>query len=902
MSQKPTYAELEKKIRDLTGTSKNVRSIIQASMDGFWLVDNEGNILEVNQAYSRMSGYTEEELLSMTIADLEEVETPGQTRKHIRRIMKNGQDRFESKHRCKDGTIVDVEVTAQYRETDGGRLVCFIRDITEETKAEKKLKHEKDRAQQYLDLAGTMILALDKKGNVALMNRTGCKILGYQESEILGRNWFDDFLITEDVDRLKIVFDRIVSGDEKLFEYVENYVLCKNGEKSLIAWHNSILQDENGNIIGTLSSGEDITDRRRDEENLRESEERFRQLAENIKEVFWIGSPDWNTVYYISPAYETVWGQSCESLYKNARSWMHAVHEEDRRTVLSQIPEELEGLNKFIFPEYRIVRPDGSIRWIFARAYPIRNESGEIYRIAGIAEDITDRKQFEDKLQELESQQRALIDAVPDALFLMKTDGEIVVANAGLSKRFGKTVQELTGTNSYDLVETDVAQKRKEITGQSIRSGKTTNYEDTRAGRIIESRIFPIKDDQKRVSHLAILGRDITERKQAEKEREKLLEQLNQAQKMESIGRLAGGIAHDFNNLLTAIHGFSDLIQSSLDTDDPMKKDVAEIQKAAESASQLTNQLLAFSRKQLIAPRAVNLNKAILHSENMLRRIVGEDIRFVFKPGDAIHKILIDPNQVDQILVNLSVNSRDAMPDGGILTIETKNVSFVRKACDACGEEMSGDYVMLSFSDTGYGIREEIRNKIFEPFFTTKNEGVGSGLGLSTVHGIVIQNEGHVTVSSKPGEGTSFRIYFPITEREEMEQSDEEDVSRTGGQETILLVEDMEIVRKLAAGILSKQGYRVVEASSGQEAVELFEANKKEIDLLVTDVVMPGMGGTELLEQLLNIRPELKALFMSGHPQDAIAQQGILDTGTNFIQKPFRPKEFSQKVREVLDS
>ncbi len=395
---------------------------------------------------------------------------------------------------------------------------------------------------------------------------------------------------------------------------------------------------------------------------------------------------------------------------------------------------------------------------------------------------------------------------------------------------------------------------------------------------------------------------DITDRKKADEEKEKLQSQLIQSQKMESIGRLAGGVAHDFNNLLTAIQGFSDFVQESLSPDDPMKKDVAEIQKAADSAAALTNQLLAYSRKQIISPKVLDLNQVISHSERMLRRIIGEDIDFVFSPDESIEKILVDPGQIGQILINLGVNSRDAMPDGGKFTIETKSVSLDEKKCQACGNPIIGDFVMLAVSDNGVGMDVKTMQNIFEPFFTTKEMGKGTGLGLSTVHGIVLQNNGHINSYSEPGEGTTFKIYLPVVhDQAESIQKREEPVS-TKGSETILLVEDQDIVRKLAVRVLQTQGYTVLEAPNGGAAFLKFEKHRKDIDLLLTDVIMPQMSGKELHETLLKINPNLKVLFMSGYTEDAIAHHGILEKGIDFIPKPFRPKELARKVRQVLDS
>ncbi len=407
--------------------------------------------------------------------------------------------------------------------------------------------------------------------------------------------------------------------------------------------------------------------------------------------------------------------------------------------------------------------------------------------------------------------------------------------------------------------------------------------------------------DVKIVANLADITWEIINRKRTDEQTKRLEEQLQQSQKMESIGRLAGGVAHDFNNLITAIQGFSELVKDSLNEKDPIRQDVEEIQKAADSAALLTNQLLAFSRKQVVSPQAINLNNSISFSEKMLERIIGEDIDLVFLPEKNIEPVLMDPGQVNQILVNLAVNSRDAMLSGGKLTIETKNVVLDMKRCQTCNGQISGDYVMLAISDDGSGMTNETITKIFEPFFTTKEKGKGTGLGLSTVHGIMHQNKGHINIYSEPGHGTTFKMYFPAIAQRPVDVRETNDPQNLEGLETILVVEDQEIVRKLVVRSLRQYGYKIIEAKNGGEALNKLDDAKIQIDLLLTDVVMPVMGGKELYDKMLTFNPNLKAVFMSGYTENAIAHHGVLDKGVNFIQKPFIQKKLVQKVRQVLD-
>ncbi len=392
------------------------------------------------------------------------------------------------------------------------------------------------------------------------------------------------------------------------------------------------------------------------------------------------------------------------------------------------------------------------------------------------------------------------------------------------------------------------------------------------------------------------------DRKKAEKEKSRLEAQLRQTQQMEAIGRLAGGVAHDFNNMLTAIRGYSELIESSLAPDDPRARDVKAILKAAESCSQLTSQLLAFSRKQTIEPRIVDINQRMNRSQKILLRLIEEDIELRLVSAEDLWRTKVDPGQLDQILINLVINARDAMPNGGNLTIETANVSIDEEFCRNHIGAVPGEFVMLAVSDDGYGMEKEVLDNIFEPFFTTKEMGKGTGLGLSTVYGIIKQHGGFIHADSEPGEGTSVRIYLPRVrgEVEEIVEPDKKTV--VPGKETVLLAEDQEMVRTLTRKMLENNGYRVLEAESGSDAYRMFKKYAEEIHLLLTDVEMPEMNGKELYERVVSIKPDIRVLYMSGYTDDIIAHRGVLDEDTALIEKPFDIKKLLRKVREVLDA
>ena len=421
--------------------------------------------------------------------------------------------------------------------------------------------------------------------------------------------------------------------------------------------------------------------------------------------------------------------------------------------------------------------------------------------------------------------------------------------------------------------------------------------------RFFESSVALIKNAKGEGTGFRGVARDITEQKRAEGEMASLQEQLRQSQKMEAIGKLAGGVAHDFNNILTVIKGYSQISLNELQEADPVKEHIEEIQKASDRAADLTRQLLAFSRRQILEMRVLDLNTVIRDMDKMLHRILGEDIEFVTILYGDLEKIKVDRGQIEQVMMNLAVNARDAMPDGGKLTIETASVELDGNYARTHAVAIPGRYVMFSVSDTGVGMTPEVRERIFEPFFTTKEMGKGTGLGLSTVYGIIKQCDGYIWVYSEPGQGTTFKIYLPRVEGEE--DAIDQKIDRWSlyrGSEIILLAEDDPLVRNLAIRILRASGYIILAAANGEEALRIAQGHTEgKIHLLLTDVVMPQMSGKELANRLKVLRPEIKVIFTSGYTDNAIVHHGVLEQGVNFIQKPFTVEGLTKKVREVLD-
>ncbi|MGE3705205.1 MAG: response regulator [Vicinamibacterales bacterium] len=519
-----------------------------------------------------------------------------------------------------------------------------------------------------------------------------------------------------------------------------------------------------------LATAVDVTDRRRAEAELRATEARFTQLADTIKEAFLVADvPSFHTTY-VSRAWEDIWGRPVEDAIERPTVWMDAVDAEDRDALASAHDQVAAGAAASVV--FRVHRPDGALRWVRARLFPVSEDRGAVQRLVGLAEDITDL-------------------------------------------------------------------------------------------RLTEA-------------------------------------QLLQAQKMEAVGRLAGGIAHDFNNLLTVIVGFSELALDRLGADHALAPDIREIRQAGRSAESLTRQLLAFSRRQVLQARVLDLNDLLRRVQKMLRRLIGEDIALHLDPAEHLAHIKADPGQIEQVIMNLAVNARDAMASGGQLTIQTRNVTIDQSYVGRHASAMPGEYVMVTVADTGTGMDTETQRRLFEPFFTTKEPGRGTGLGLATVYGIVMQSGGFIVVYSEPGLGTTFKLHFPrIDDRLAAETRQEAPPAR--GTETVLLVEDQPELRNVAAQILRRHGYAVLEAGNAQEALALAGEGQGTIHVLLTDLVMPGLGGAALATALQMLRPDLRAVYMSGYSDETFVRQGVLAAPFAFLQKPFTPSALLDAVRQALD-
>lgn len=979
-----------------------------------------------------------------------------------------------------------------------------------------------------------------------------------------------------------------LAGSPQLFEWQYRRV-----DGTLITTEVNLSRIEIEDRFMVLAVVRDLSERRRLAADLVESEEKLRQVAETVREVFWIRDTRTRRIIYVSPAYETLWGRSCQSLYDQPESFLDAVHPEDRERVVAAFQGQQER-GDLSDQEYRVIRPDGSTRWVWSRTFPVRNDRGQVYRLVGVAEDITRRKQAEADLVETQELLAAFVEHTPAVIFISDLAGRLLLANRAWEQYFRRTRTEVQGRPVAELFPPPIARDFLETTQAVVDTAAPLTFEQMvtapdGSAHYFETIKFPILDAAGRVKGVGGITVDMTGWKQAEAQlvrrnrelallnrviaasagaleievilstvcRELVLafdvsvalaslldqnqtqvrivagyraggrepselnqtfpiaearlwqqllaspqplavadvradpylsrydllidrhdavamlvlpvliegemigalalvdnkprhfsadeidlaqsvthqvagalararlaraqqqlgaaieqagetvvitdtagtivyvnpaferitgysqaealgqnpsllksgrqdeafyrqlwatiqsgqawrghltnrkkdgslyteeavispvygpdgvivnyvavkrdvtmelrreEQLRQAQKMEAVGRLAGGVAHDFNNLLTAISGYTGLLLDRYsDPADPTHRDLAQIQKAGERAAGLTRQLLAFSRKQVLQPEVIDLNETVADMDSMLRRLLGEDIDIRTHLAPGLGRVLADRGQLEQVILNLAVNARDAMPGGGRLTIETKNVRLDEAYAGQRVEVQPGCYVRLAVCDTGAGISPDVLPYLFEPFFSTKGEH-GTGLGLATVHGIVKQSGGHVDVSSEAGHGTTFYIYLPrLQDNPDDLQPGPAQSGVLGGRETVLVVEDEQQVRELVSRALRGQGYTVLAAAAPETSLALAAVHAGPIHLLLTDIIMPGMNGLALAEEMKLLRPQIKVLYMSGYTDNAISHYGPLQPGMAFIQKPFTLVDIASKVREVLD-
>ena len=649
----------------------------------------------------------------------------------------------------------------------------------------------------------------------------------------------------------------------------------------------------------------------RAERGWREAQEAIRATLDAIGDGV-IATDAAGRITRMNPVAEALTGwREAEALGQPVSQVFHIVNEETRTEVENLVDRLLRESKVVSLANHTLlIAKDGTERPIADNAAPIRNEKGEIFGFVVTFRDLTKERRSLAALQKSRDEAALLLDVIEQSsqpLGVGYPDGRLGPVNPAFCRLVGYTKEELQAIDWGTVLTPpewleSARRKLDELhqTGQPFRYQKEYVRKDgTRV--LIELFVHLVRDEHGKPRYYYAFIDDITERRRADAEKDRLLAQLVQAKKMESVGRLAGGVAHDFNNMLGVIIGHAELALGRVDSSQPLHGDLEEIRRAAKHSADLTRQLLAFARKQTVSPKVLDLNETVSGMLNMLRRLIGEEIELVWKPAVNLWPVRIDPAQIDQILANLLVNARDAITGIGTVTVETRNTVLDETYCEHHAGFVPGQYVLLAVSDTGPGLGEHVLEHLFEPFFTTKEVGRGTGLGLAMVYGIVKQNKGFINAYSEPGYGVAFKIYLPRAEGAVAVEPAAVVEKPIHGTETVLLVEDEEAILKLGKRILERHGYTVLPAGTPSEAVALAERQKASIDLLITDVVMPEMNGRALMEKISAIRPGLRTLFMSGYTTNVIAQHGVLHEGVHFLQKPFSVRALLEKVREVLE-
>lgn len=799
----------------------------------------------------------------------------------------------------RDGDIVWMEQRNGPVYDETGRVVAvegIARDITKRKHAEQALQAAEEKYRSIFEHAVEGIFQTTPEGRYITANPALARLLGYDSPEALIEDRTDITTQQYVEPQRRLEFKQLMEehGVVQGFQY-EAY--RKDRSKIWLTENVRAVCDADVEVLYYEGFIEDITERSRAAEALRKSEARFRAIFERAEIGIAITNREARVVQ-VNPALEKMLGYTQEELCR--MTFTDFTHPDDVSPNLQLFSEAMASKRARYQLEKRYIRRDGDIVWGLLTASVIEDDSGQPQFTIGMVENITERKRAEEALRESESELRALIAKMTDVILVLDAQGrylKIAPTNPKLlyrppSEMIGKLLHEVLPPEQADFF---LAKIQESL---ALRQPLSFEYSLNIEGKEIwfEATITPRDDDA-----VFWIAHDLTERKLAEEALRESEERLLQSQKMEAIGRLAGGIAHDFNNLLAVITLHSDLLSRKLPADNPIQKGVDEIRKASDRAATLTRQLLAFSRKQMMRPKPIVLNSVISDLSHMLQHLIGEEIELQTTLEPALGYIKADPTQIEHVLFNLAMNARDAMPQGGKLIIKTARVCLNKLEIERSMEILPGEYVMLSVSDTGLGMDEETEARIFEPFFTTKGQGKGIGLGLATVYGIIKQSGGDIAVQSRVGEGTTFKIYLPpmMVERPtaQPDAADSQELSK--GTETVLLVEDEEMVRSAAREILELSGYRVLEAGDGIEALEVAAKYEEPIQLLLTDVLMPKLGGRELAERLKSARPHLRVIYMSGYTNENYA---IIDEKMFFIEKPLTLEQLTSKVREVLDA
>jgi len=791
---------------------------------------------------------------------------------------------------------------------DVAKLLCTARDITERRQVEEAVRASEERLRTLVETAPSVILSLDPEGRILEFNPEAERVFGKRRGEVLGQSYYDLFLSSDSREAIEADIHEVLAG--KSTRSLENTVQSANDESRVLIWNIERLLDAHGEPIGIIAIGQDVTAQKQAKAELATAQSLLRASVEQTPAGILIADAPDVRIRIANSAALGIRGGTADSLTDipaelHPERWQTfhpdgAVFRPEDLPLSRAILEGRESKNV----EVVIRRADGEERWVLANAAPVRDADGEIVAGVVVFPDITEMKKAEKQLRLTQFS----VDHSADLAFWITPDARFIHVSETACRSLGYTREELLSLTVHD-VDPDYPEETWANHWQDLKRHGTLVIESRHRAK--DGRVFPVEitlnflEFEGREYNFAF-ARDITDRRQAQEEKQKLESQLRQAQKMEAVGRLAGGVAHDFNNILTAILGNAEALRNDLrgqaPPEDTLFQSLDQIDRASQRAASLTRQLLMFSRREIVQPEILDPNRLVSDLEKMLRRLIGEDITLTLSLGATQGKVRGDAGQIEQVIVNLAVNARDAMPEGGRLTLETVDVVLDETYALSHAEARPGPHVQIAVSDTGCGMSQEILDQIFEPFFTTKHASQGTGLGLAMVYGIIKQAGGHIVVYSEVDHGTTFRVYLPAVDAPATEHSRSGEADRAlTGTETVLVCEDDETVRHLTARFLEGAGYKVLATERGEHALDIANQHIGPIHLLVTDVIMPGINGKQLSEALTAERPDLHTLFISGYTSNVIAHHGMLEEGTELLEKPFGRRSLLDKVRALLD-
>jgi two-component system, cell cycle sensor histidine kinase and response regulator CckA len=765
------------------------------------------------------------------------------------------------------------------------------REVARRRMAEQGRRDSEGQFYSTFEHAGIGMAVISPDGRWIRVNQALCDMLGIAADELVGRS-VEARTHPDDVPADREARRLLLAGESSSYTIEERY-LTRSGQVLWTLVNVSLVPAAEGEPAHLIAAIQDITERKHAEGALRVSEERYRLVAQSSKEVV----RDWDL-----HTNQVTWDEGTGPLLDYPRSelgttadwWYERLHPDDRERAVGSLDSAIRSGETVWSEEYRFRRADGGYADVQDRARIVHDETGAPDRVISAMADLTEGRRSERRLHQV-------LDALPIGVWIVERQGRIVLDNAASREIWGPVrymgLEQLTVYNGRWAESGEPVEPSEWGVARALASGETSIAQEVtidvpgEGRKTILSSAVPIRDQEGQTVGAVHIAEDITARREQEAARTRREDQERQAEKIEAIGRLAGGVAHDFNNLLTGILTYSELILQELRPSDPLRNDVDQIRHAGQRAAGLTRQLLAFSRRQLLKPRVVSPNALVTELESLLGRLLGPEVALDLLLDPRAGNVMVDPAQMEQVIVNLVINAREAMPRGGRVSITTRNA-----------ERDAAQYVAISVQDTGIGMDAATQARIFEPFFTTKQGTGGTGLGLSTVFGVVEQSGGHVGVQSEPGQGSQFTIYLPRYGGSEPALTTVQKDVAQGGSETVLLVEDEASVRASVRRLLEWHGYRVIEAGNGTEALRIYQENADAVDLVLTDLLMPEMGGFELVERLRLGNPSLRVVFMSGYTEKAFTDTGSAESGTGFVEKPFTVDTLMRRLRGVLDA